>query len=80
MLWDHIGLPDGKWKQVFGHKLNIIGFDINPHAMSFPCGMAMIAWLDQLWFERFPFASTSIAIFIHEIRGETNVHASLYFN
>jgi len=36
MLWDDIGLPHEKQKQVFGHNLDIIGFHVKkPHAMSF---------------------------------------------
>ncbi|KAF8837025.1 hypothetical protein BDN67DRAFT_991913 [Paxillus ammoniavirescens] len=33
-LWDEIGLPHEKPKQVFGDTLEIIGFVVNPNAMS----------------------------------------------
>src|SRR5882724_12582110 len=35
MLWDDIGLPHEKQKQVFGCNFDIIGFHVNPLATSF---------------------------------------------
>ena len=35
MLWDDISLHHEKCKQVFGQNLNIIGFHMDPHVMSF---------------------------------------------
>lgn len=32
-LWDFIGLPQEKWKQVFGPELPIIGFDVDLNLM-----------------------------------------------
>ncbi|KAF8587540.1 hypothetical protein K439DRAFT_1614295 [Ramaria rubella] len=34
-LWDEIGLPHSKNKQEFGQSLEIIGFHVDPQAMSF---------------------------------------------
>ncbi|KAH7903895.1 hypothetical protein BJ138DRAFT_1188331 [Hygrophoropsis aurantiaca] len=34
MLWDEIGLPHEKPKQVFGRTLKIIGFEVDPNQMS----------------------------------------------
>ena len=31
MLWDEIGLPHSKHKQVFSRKLDIIGLHVDPH-------------------------------------------------
>ena len=33
-LWDEIGLPHSKHKQVFGCQLDIIGLHVDPHAMT----------------------------------------------
>jgi hypothetical protein len=33
-LWDDIGLPHKRPKQLFGAPLTVIGFDVDPNAMS----------------------------------------------
>ncbi|KAJ7741994.1 hypothetical protein DFH07DRAFT_750733 [Mycena maculata] len=34
-LWDHIGLPHERPKQISGPTLTVIGFDVDPNAMTF---------------------------------------------
>ncbi len=33
-LWDHLGVPHSKLKQLYGLQLVIIGFDVDPNAMT----------------------------------------------
>ena len=34
-LWDELGVPHEPQKQVFSHRLTIIGFDVDPNTMTF---------------------------------------------
>jgi hypothetical protein len=46
LLWDQLNIPHEESKQVFGSPLMIIGFDVDPNAMTIT--MSRTAWSDLL--------------------------------
>ncbi|KAF8584388.1 hypothetical protein K439DRAFT_1646952 [Ramaria rubella] len=87
-LWDMLGLPHSKDKQVFGSSLEIVGLHIDPHAMKITMvpdhklklQMATSSWMDNWALNVYPLLKPGLQSSYAKISGKMLSHTPIFLN